>query len=489
VNPNSIREEKMKKQQSTRAFVAAALAVTIGLLPVFSIGQTRISMPKNKYKVQDDIKLGNDAARQVERQFPLVNDAAAQRYVESVGRRLVAAIPPEFQQPAFDYRFEIVNASDINAFALPGGPMFVNRGMIEAAKNEGEMAGVMAHEMSHVALRHATAQQTKANNPWNQILAGGAVVGGAILGGEAGAQAGQMAAAGYFLKFSREYEKQADLLGARIMATAGYDPRDLANMFQTIERQGGSRAPQWLSDHPDPGNRFQYINQEASMLQVLPNPIKITPGFARTKEKFRSMPPAPTMQQIQQGIQRGQVYGNGNGNRNRNPTGNSPTSGGRYSNSVQVPSSRTREYSNDVIQLTIPGNWRDFDSGGSVEFAPEGGYGDQGITHGVMIGMNSSGSTNSQQATTTYVNELLQENAYLRQQGGYSQFNISGRQGYTTTLSGQSPVTGRTEIVTVYTAMLRNGQMLCVATVVPQDESYRYSTAFRNVVASISVND
>ena len=86
------------------------------------------------------------------------------------------SIPPEFQHPEFQYRFKIVNASDINAFALPGGPMFVNRGMIEAAKNEGEMAGVMAHELSHVALRHSTAQQTKANNPWNQILAGGGYV-------------------------------------------------------------------------------------------------------------------------------------------------------------------------------------------------------------------------------------------------------------------------------------------------------------------------
>src|SRR5258708_6468816 len=196
------KEKAMRTHQVSKGFIAAALALTLGLLPVISIGQTKISMPKNKYKVQDDVKLGNDAARQVEQQFPLVNDAAAQRYIESVGQRLVAAIPAEFQQPAFSYRFKIVNASDINAFALPGGPMFVNRGMIEAAKNEGEMAGVMAHEMSHVALRHATAQQTKLNNPLNQILGIGAILGGAVLGGQAGAQAGQVFAAGYFLKFS-----------------------------------------------------------------------------------------------------------------------------------------------------------------------------------------------------------------------------------------------------------------------------------------------
>jgi len=92
----------MYRHQFTKAFTALILAGTITLLPVVSIGQTRISMPKNRYKVQDDVKIGNDAARQVEQQFPLVNDAAAQRYLESVGQRLAAAIPPEYQQPAFN---------------------------------------------------------------------------------------------------------------------------------------------------------------------------------------------------------------------------------------------------------------------------------------------------------------------------------------------------------------------------------------------------
>ena len=467
----------MYRHQFTKAFTALILAGTITLLPVVSIGQTRISMPKNRYKVQDDVKIGNDAARQVEQQFPLVNDAAAQRYLETVGQRLAASIPPEYQQPAFNYRFKIVNASDINAFALPGGPMFVNRGMIEAAKNEGEMAGVMAHEMSHVALRHATAQQTKLNNPLNQILGIGAILGGAVLGGQTGAQAGQIFAQGYFLKFSREYEKQADILGARIMTNAGYDPRDLANMFRTIEQQGGGRSPEWLSSHPNPGNRFEYINREATLLPVSSNPIKITQGFSRTQEKLRSMPRARSMSQIQQGIQQGQNQG-----------GN-PTSGGTYSNSVGTPSTRTREFSSNWLQMSIPSNWRDFSSGNTVQVAPEGGFGDRGMTHGALIGIDRSTSGGIQQATQAYVNGVLQENTHLRQKSNYSRFNLSGRQGYTITLSGISPVTNRIEVVTVYTALLSDGGLLYVATVSPQDDSYRYSTAFRNMLASIHVND
>src|SRR5919112_3474971 len=196
--------------------------------------------------------------------MPMLNDSTVRSYVNSVGQRLAAAIPPEFQHPEFRYTFDVVDARDINAFALPGGPMFVNRGMIEAADTEGMMAGVMAHEMSHVALRHATAQQTKLTSAKSTIIGLGAILGGAILGGQTGAAVGQTIAQGYFMKYSREYETQSDILGSQIMARAGYDPRDLANMFRTIAQQGGSGGPEWLSSHPNPGNREQRIMQEAA---------------------------------------------------------------------------------------------------------------------------------------------------------------------------------------------------------------------------------
>jgi hypothetical protein len=441
------------------------------------IAQTRISMPKNKYKVQDDVAKGREVAREVERQFPMLNDAETRDYVSRVGERLVAAIPPQFQQPAFDYTFEVVNASDLNAFALPGGPMYVNRGMIEAARNEGELAGVMAHEISHVALRHATAQQTKVNNPLNQILGIGAILGGAVLGGQGGAQLGQVVAAGYFLRYSREYETQADTLGAQIMANAGYDPRDLANVFRTIQSQGGSRSPEWLSSHPDPGNRYNNINREASMLRVS-NPIKVTREFSRVQEKLRALPKAPSYSEIEQG------YKNGSG------TVRNPTSGGRYSNSVELPSSRTRVYSSgNWVRLEIPSNWREFSTESSVQFAPEGGYGNEGITHGAMIGIERSNSNDLAQATEDYVNSLLQGNSYLRQRTGYSQTTIDGRRAFTTVLSGRSAITGRNETVTVYTTQLRSGEMFYIATVAPEEESYRYNNAFRAVIDSVQLSD
>ena len=466
------------KQNSIRRQLTVALALwSMLLLPLSAAAQTRVNMPKNKYKVQDDVKIGTDASRQVEQQFPILNDRQAQAYVERVGERLVAAIPAEFRQPAFDYRFQVVNARDINAFALPGGPMYVNRGMIEAAKNEGEMAGVMAHEISHVALRHATAQQTKLNNPLNQILGIGAILGGAILGGGTGAQLGQMIVAGSFLRYSRDYETQADILGARIMADAGYDPRDLANMFRTIANQsGGGRSPEWLSSHPDPGNRYQKINQEAQYLNVSSDPIKVTQEFARTQERLRAMPRARSMAEIEKDHKSGNT--------------SSATANGRYTNSVPYPSTRYRTYrSGNWIQMSVPSNWEEFSGQSDITFAPQGAYGNQGITHGAMVGLSRTRGGSFDQATQEYIDGLVQSNSYLRQQSDFSRTNIAGRQAYVTTLGGRSPVTGRNETVIVYTVPMRSGDLLYIAAVAPTDDAYRYNSTFRTMIGSVRLND
>src|SRR6266705_6123098 len=164
-------------------WLACLLAAAIVTMPLATYAQTTISYHNNKFKPADDVRLGRQAAAEAEQQFPLLRDAEVGAYVERIGQRLVASIPPEFQHPEFRYYFKVVNASDINAFALPGGPMYVNRGMIEAARSEGEMAGVMAHELSHVALRHGTAQATKAQK--YSLLAGILGIGGAVLGGPA----------------------------------------------------------------------------------------------------------------------------------------------------------------------------------------------------------------------------------------------------------------------------------------------------------------
>ena len=485
----------MNKPRFDRRMAVAALALTMWILPVAAIAQqTQITAPKNKYRVQDDIRLGNQASSEVERQFPLINDADAAAYIERIGQRLVAAIPPQFAHSEFNYRFKWVDASDINAFALPGGAMYINRGMIEAAKNEGELAGVMAHELSHVALRHATAQATKQSSFGNQARTIGLILGGAILGGESGAQLGQVFAAGYSLKYSREYESQADALGAEIMANAGYDPHDLANVFRTLAQQDhGGGTPQWLSSHPDSASRYEAINREAATLKISPNPIKMTRDFERIQARFRAMPRARSMAQIQRDYQNGRVTYNPSSNGTYNPSSGGtydPAANGRYNNSVQSPSTRMRSYSGvSGMTMSVPSNWQDFNGQDGIKFAPEGAYGDQGITHGVLLGVYRGQTGDLARGSEAYLDQMLQSNSYLRQRGGFSLTTVGGRSANTIVLSGRSPVTNRTEIVTVYTIRLRTGDIMYIDTVVPGDESRDYSYAFRSMLDSVRINN
>src|SRR5262245_47475982 len=257
---------RMSTHRYGRILPAFLVAVT---LTCHAAAQTQIVGPKNRYPISDDVKFGREASEEVRKELPMLNDNRVDDWVEDVGASLVRAIPAEFQQPEFRYSFDVVNQKEINAFALPGGPMFVHRGMIEAAQNEGEMAGVMAHEIAHVALRHGTAQATKGQKFQIGAIAGQIL--GSIIGGAAGsviAQGSSFGLGAYFLKYGREYEREADLLGARIMSQAGYDPRDMAEMFRTIERESGGGGPEWLSSHPNPGNRYNAIIQEADQLRV-----------------------------------------------------------------------------------------------------------------------------------------------------------------------------------------------------------------------------
>jgi Zn-dependent protease with chaperone function len=469
-------------RDGSKGLSALLLACAMFLMPLAALGQTRIEMPKNKYSVAQDVQLGREAAQQVQQQMPLLRDSAVDGYVESVGRRLAAAIPPEFQHPEFRYTFDVVDARDINAFALPGGPMFVNRGMIEAARNEGEMAGVMAHEISHVALRHATAQQTKLTSPKNTILGIGAILGGAILGGQAGAQAGQIFAQGYFTRYSREYETQADILGAQIMARAGYDPRDLANMFRTIAQQGGSSGPEWLSSHPNPGNREQRILQEAAMLRV-EGGRSDTAEFRQIQLRLRGYPRAASMEEI---ARNGQRYPNqGGGQQYPNDNGGVYARGER----VAYPSTRYQTQRNNLFSVAVPSNWRQL--GGdqsSVSYAPEGAYGSQGITHGVMFSVAQSNYNDLQRAAQEVVQGLTQSNNYLRQQSGFARTTVDGRAALAATLVGRSPLTGQNERVTIVTTTLGNGQVFYMAAVSPQNEYTTYQRAFNDILRSLQLN-
>ena len=468
----------MIKRQTLIAWVAL---VALMALPLSIAAQTQIKYHSNKFSIQDDVKLGRQAAQEAEQQFPLLNDAQVQSYVERVGERLVAAIPQQFRHPEFDYFFKVVNARDINAFALPGGPMYVNRGMIEAARSEGEMAGVMAHEISHVALRHGTAQATKGQK-YGTLAAIAGIAGTILTRNPNVGQLAQAPFAVYLLKFSREYETEADILGAQMMAAAGYDPRDLANMFRTIERQGGGSSGGFLSSHPSPSDRYARINREAQMLRI-DSSARDNREFARVQERLRGHGAAPSMEEI---ARSGQRY----------PTGENTS----YPNSVPTgrvenPSTRYQNVSifNGGVRVNVPANWRQLDQGSSVWFVPEGGYGSVNgqavFTHGTSFGVvQTNNNRNLQRATEELINGLGQANRNLRASGNYQRTTISGRNALWATLTNVNEATGRPETIRLITTQLRNGQLFYMVAVAPQNER-NFDNAFNSILRSLRIND
>jgi len=442
------------------------------------LAQTEIKLPKNRYTPKQDVEIGREAAAEVRKQFPIIKDERITRYLSKLGDRLVAAAPPELNESVYEYSFTPVNVKEINAFALPGGPMFVHRGMFDAASSEGEVAGVMAHELSHVLLRHGTANASKAQNPWLQLGQMAGVIGGAIVGGGAGSaimQGSQLGLGAVLLRYSRDFEKQADLLGAQIMARAGYDPRELARMFETIERESkrsGGSGPEWLNSHPNPGNRTQYITKEAEQLKIA-KPADQS-EFAPVKAAFASQPRAKTMAELEKAAGESR--------------GESTISLGTPGQPVPRPSTQYRDISGGVFQASVPSDWTGLASKTAVKVVPQNGYGQLNgqtvFTHGVEFGIAAAESRDLRSATNAWLRAVAQNNPELRLAGAQQATRISQRSAIATSLTNPSPLGGPEHIV-VYTTFLADGSLFYYLTVVPERDADVFDEAFRHVADSI----
>src|SRR5215831_8942718 len=239
--------------QTGHALVRRLLWLTVSALATQANPQSvspEFPNPGNAHMSRENQRtLGLQAAAQVYQQMPVLPDNSPEtQYIRQLGQKLVATIPTKYSWP---FEFHVVAQKEINAFALPGGPMFVNIGTITAAASEAQLAGVMAHEMSHVYMQHSAKQAHKTET--TSLLAGIADAAlGATVGGKGGGMVGQlgqmgiqMGAQGLMLKYSRSDESQADAVGAMILYKAGYNPQAMADFFKTLESEGGKAPPQW----------------------------------------------------------------------------------------------------------------------------------------------------------------------------------------------------------------------------------------------------
>jgi hypothetical protein len=252
----------------------------------------------------------------------------------------------------------------------------------------------------------------------------------------------------------------------------------MANMFRTIEAQGGSGGPEFLSSHPNPGNRYDAINREAAMLQVRGRAD--TGQFASVKSRLGGMSPAPTAEQIA---------------RRQTTGGDSRRSTGRTVAQVEAPSTRYRtDQPGNFLRLAIPDNWDQVArSNAGVTYAPDGGFlagnGQTLFTHGVQLGVGAGGSGDLQRDTQQLLNAFAQTNPRLRQQSGFRRVTIAGRDGLSATLSNVSDLTGEPESVLVSTTRLRDGSLLFIIGVAPQREAATYASAFQRVRQSVQLAD
>lgn len=221
------------------------------------------------YTWQEETEIGKEASKEIAALFGRYRDARVERYVTDVGNRVLAT--SHLRRPGADERvrntpvsFGVLDSPIINAMALPGGYIYVTRGMLAHLNNEDQLAIVLAHEIGHVAARHAARQA------WQQKIGQGLLLGGAVLSQGLGLPAenilnlGGMAAQLVFLRYSREDELEADKLGAEYGSAAGYDPREVIPFFQTLDRiqeKEGQGMPSFLATHPNPGDRIQRIQQ------------------------------------------------------------------------------------------------------------------------------------------------------------------------------------------------------------------------------------
>jgi Zn-dependent protease with chaperone function len=483
--------------------MAIAVAVLFLVTPTAALSQTKVKPGFNLFSAQQDIEIGRESSVEAEKELPVLSDARAMDYINRLGQALAALAPGE----RYPYSFKIVNASDINAFALPGGPIYINRGTIEAAQNEGELAAVISHEIAHVALRHGTNQASKAY----LAQAGLGVLGGILGQGKASTIIGAVGGFGLntlFLKYSRDAETQADVIGAQIMASAGYDPLDMARFFETLQRESQSnpsKLERFFSDHPSPPDRAQRIEREAAMIGFRGRGRGIG-DLDEIRSGLMGLPKAPTLAEIQR----------------RQPPSGSDKSRPRNISSPTVvrlgpPSSTFRVYRQPggMYEIAYPENWRAYPDNHNlgVSFVPEGGAvevdGRAEIVYGAIVNYyrpisdsrnasdrNLRGGAKGQQrrslseATNDLVANILQSHPYLRAaKGSASQAQLAGRNGLTVTLTGRSPVYNRGERVTIYTRAMNDEDIFYVLFITPNDDYLKYRGAYERMLKSLTIRE
>ncbi len=463
--------------RSCKKFMALVYALGVTFAPAVAAAKDELNFKPgfNLYSPAQDVEIGKQGVAEVEKEVTLLKDAQVERYVSQLGQRLVNYAPGNTDYP---WTFKVVNSQDINAFALPGGFIYVNRGVLEAAENEAQVAGVIAHEIGHVVMRHGTHRASQAQLAQMPL----AILGG-VLGRSSSATA-QLAQLGIgfglnsiLLKNSRGAESQSDEIGTYMLYEAGYDPHAMAGFFDIIGKKYPQRTLQFFSDHPNPENRVDRVSALIPQLGPAKQARADSPEFRAAKKHLLGLAAPP------------KAKASGGGEAAAQPAAQ-PAPTGSISTPA-LPSSRRVRFNGEGFSLEHPENWQVQQGDSSITIAPAGGIfrsqdGQWAQAYGASIMRLQLASGRSLgDATGELIKSWQQSNPAMRvlqQKKG----KVSGRPALSTTLENDSPLAGQKETDVLVTVQGQDG-VLAIIFVAPKSDYRQYQSAFRAMLNSLNV--
>jgi beta-barrel assembly-enhancing protease len=401
-------------------FVVAVLWLSTPGSPVFA--NRTPTAPRNIYLPADDIELGTEAAAEIRANVPLVTDAQLTPFVEALGRNLVDRIPAALRQSAFRYSFEVLDQTHVDIYGLPGGPVLLTRGLIQASASEKALATAIARQISHIVLRHGTAQATDGERFQVGAITG-RDIGVAIAGARRDlmAQGAAFSAASYFLTYRNEFERQADQLALELLTAAGY---------------GDDAAAARSSDG---------FRRAQARLRDIPEPAAPEPGATGHAPRIGVVGPAGTSRSVSAGD----------------------------SLRLSVPANWERMPAGNTIM---------FAPGDGFLKTPRGRL---SLTHGVQLGVARSMTGDLQRDMEALLETVSRVGPDMRWRPTYQSTTMAGRPALTTTMANVSSASGTFEQIVICTGHLPDGTLLYLIGVSPVDDSAPYRLAFDRLRESI----
>ncbi len=472
--------------QTRRLSIAIVMAIV--LVGAASRLDARVELfpCKNSISPEQQIKLGQTAARQISEQMPLLPDSSPETgYVQALGLKL-AAQAPGYKWP---FNFHVVDVSEINAFALPGGSIFVNLGTLQAADNEAQLAAVIAHEISHVVLQHSVCNAERQQRVG--LIAGlGQIAAGLVLGNTAGqlAERGIGLTTGLgFLKMSREAEQQADLMGVGILYDAGYDPHAMPQFFETLQQKYGKGSAQFLSDHPNPGNRSEYIDKEIADFVPRGRYVTNSPAFVKVHAEVAYMH-AYTSKEVASGVWKRQSP-------NQTVSGGINQLGGEPAQGVTSGGSDAgtwKTFRGTDFSLQVPDNWQAFGSPDAAMLGPQGGIsrsangGPGNLIYGMLTDRYQPGErTSVDSAFQSLVNEIAHNNPGLQLQSQQRMESVAGVSGRSVECGSTADHNGRGEHDWIVAFQQNDGSLRYFVFVAPTTNFEQAKPTFAQMLHSV----